>query len=98
MFKNIYAYSLLFSILFGSTACSALHSPQLAAQCADGLDKVTKQYDAADAQGLGSAGSMIKAAALIAAAKIQQQFDKYPNCINKVQRAEVYIRQATAGK
>ena len=87
---------LLISLSFAISGCAATHSPELASQCARGLDSVSAEYEAADNVGLSGSASLIKAAALIAAPKIQQQFDKYPNCINKVQRARVYIRQAVA--
>lgn len=30
-------------------------------------------------------------------AKIQRQFEKYPNCVDKAKRARHYIRQARCG-
>lgn len=76
------------------SACSTTHSPKLVAGCAQALDKATKEYATAESIGFRDATKMSKASSLIAAAKVQQQADKYPNCINKVQRASAYIRQA----
>jgi hypothetical protein len=35
-----------------------------------------------------------KAASLLSAASIQQEFGKYPNCVDKVRRARYYIEQS----
>ena len=40
---------------------------------------------------------MTKAASLLAAAKVQEQFEEYTNCIEKVNRAREHIRQARRG-
>jgi len=76
------------------SACSTTHSPKLVASCAQALDKATQEYATAESLGFRDTSKMSKASSLIAAAKIKQQEDKYPNCINKVQRASAYIRQA----
>lgn len=81
-------------ILIGSgliSACAA-PNPQKAAECSRLLSIATRELEAAKAKGFSSTVSLTKATALISAAKIQQQFDKYPNCINKAIRARKFIR------
>lgn len=73
------------------TGCAA-PNPVLAAECGRLLSIASNELEAAKAKGLTSSVSLTKAAALISAAKIQQQFDKYPNCINKAERARQFIK------
>lgn len=72
-------------------SCAA-PNPQLASKCETMLSAAEKELSEAKAKGLVSGVSLTKATALIGAARIQQQFDKYPNCINKAERAIEYIK------
>lgn len=74
--------------------CAAVHSARLADQCRTGLATANAELEKAKVDGFSSTVAWTKAAALLAAAKIQQQFDKYPNCVNKVKRARYYIRRS----
>ncbi len=88
------------------TACSCLlltflthcagtpHNPQLANQCHQGLHSAFQELDQAKAEGFSGMVSWTKAATLLSTAKLQQQFDKFPNCINKVKRARFYIKES----
>jgi hypothetical protein len=78
-------------------ACSGTASPGQVNACKNGLSQAYSEFERAKADGFGGAVAMTKAGSLLSAAKIQQQFEKYPNCIDKVQRARHYIRQARAG-
>jgi hypothetical protein len=78
-------------------ACSGTASPAQASACKNGLSQAYSEFEQAKADGFGGAVAMTKAGSLLSAAKIQQQFEKYPNCIDKVKRARVYIRQARNG-
>lgn len=62
--------------------------------CANGLKSANRELQIAQTKGFGGSVAYGKAATLLAAAKVQQQFDKYPNCIEKVGRARAYIRQS----
>ncbi|GMR18878.1 MAG: hypothetical protein BMS9Abin33_1328 [Gammaproteobacteria bacterium] len=64
-------------------------SPQ-ARECRNGLSVAYKELDAA--RGKTGAVDFTKAVSLLTAAKIQLEFEKYPNCIDKVKRARAYIR------
>jgi hypothetical protein len=68
--------------------------PQLAAQCRQGLENAFQELEQAKANGFSGSVSWSKAATLLSTAKIQQQFDKYPNCIDKVKRARFYIKES----
>ena len=68
--------------------------PALAEQCASGLKKAYQELDFAKAKGLDGTVDYTKAASLLSAASIQQEFGKYPNCVDKVKRARYYIEQS----
>ena len=76
-------------------ACSGQPSrPDLARQCADGVKQANQELDLAKANGFSGTVEWAKAASLLSAAAIQQQFEKYPNCIEKVKKARYYIRES----
>ncbi len=66
--------------------------PRLANQCHQGLNAGFSELDLAKANGFSGSVSWAKAATLLSTAKIQQQFDKFPNCVNKIKRARYYIQ------
>lgn len=78
-------------------ACSGKASQAQINACKNGLSQAYSEFEQAKADGFGGAVAMTKAGSLLSAAKIQQQFEKYPNCIDKVNRARHYIRQARNG-
>ena len=84
-------------LCLGLGACSSMPRPDLAQACASGLDQAFTELDDAKAKGFSGTVSWVKAASLLSAAKVQQQFEKYPNCIDKVKRAREYIRMARQG-
>jgi hypothetical protein len=68
------------------------NNPRLANQCEQGLNTAFNELDRAKANGFSGAVSWTKAATLLSTAKIQQQFNKFPNCVNKIKRARYYIQ------
>jgi hypothetical protein len=78
-------------------ACSGRAPPGQAAACKNGISQAYAEFEKAKVDGFGDAAAMTKAGSLLSAAKIQEQFEKYPNCIDKVERARYYISQARAG-
>ena len=60
----------------------------LGPRCAAGLDAANSQLSAAKAAGLADSVNWGKAASLISAAKIQQQFSEYQNCVVKTREAQ----------
>jgi hypothetical protein len=76
-------------------ACSGPPSnPELAGQCENGLKSAYQELDFAKAKGFGGTVDWTKAASLLSAASVQQEFGKYPNCVDKVRRARYYIEQS----
>lgn len=81
-----------------SAAISACSGPpknrELAEQCEKGLKTAYQELDFAKAKGFGGTVDWTKAASLLSAASVQQEFAKYPNCVDKVRRARYYIEQS----
>ena len=90
-------YPLLVSLLF-ITACETNPASKSARQCHQGLAIAYKELDAAKAKGFSGAVEYTKAATLLTGAKIQYEFGKYPNCIDKVKRARRFIRKSQLPK
>lgn len=67
---------------------------ELAEQCEKGLETAYEELDFAEAQGFGGTFDWTKAASLLSAASIQKEFNKFPNCVDKVHRARYYIEQS----
>ena len=85
----------VFGLLAALTACAG--SPDdiaLARQCENGLKTAYQELDFAKAKGFGGSVDWSKAAGLLSAASIQNEFGKYPNCVNKVKRARHYIEKS----
>ena len=74
-----------------TAACAGNPTGSQAAQCESGLRIAYQELDFAKAKGFGGTVEFSKAAGLLTAAKVQQEFGKYPNCIDKVERARAYI-------
>jgi len=71
--------------------CSGRVGTDVAQQCSEGLDAAMAELNKAKADGFGEAVEVTKAASLLAAASVQKQFEKYPNCVDKVRRARAYL-------
>jgi hypothetical protein len=78
-------------------ACSGDPGGSQAQACREGLSTAYKELNLADTEGFGGTVEYTKAAGLLTAAKVQYEFAKYPNCINKVGRARTYIRRSKDG-
>ena len=74
-----------------AAGCAGDPNSSLAMQCENGLEVTYKELDFAKANGFDRTVEYSKAASLLGAAKIQSEFGKYPNYIDKVQRARAYI-------
>jgi hypothetical protein len=72
--------------------CAGNPNSYQAQQCSDGLSTAYQELDYANTNGFSGTVEYTKAASLLGAAKIQKEFGKYPNCIDKVQRARAYIK------
>jgi hypothetical protein len=89
-------YMILVLVVFLVTVVGCAGSPtsSLAYQCDSGLTVAQRELDYAKAKGFSGTVEYAKAASLIGAAKIQKEFGKYPNCVDKVRRARAYIRMS----
>lgn len=83
---------LLTSLLL--VACTGKPGGALANRCSRGVAAAYGELKLAKAQGFGGTVDWTKAASLLTAAKVQYQFERYPNCIDKVRRARVYIARS----
>jgi len=61
--------------------------------CAAQIDAGYHELGTAEADGLSSSVTWSKAASLLGAAKIQQQFEEYQNCVLKARKARKYLAQ-----
>ncbi|MEM7169021.1 MAG: hypothetical protein AAF530_02555 [Pseudomonadota bacterium] len=96
MKKTFLVPFIIIGAMFGVGACSGNPSGALAKECSGGLSTAYSELEAAKVNGFGGTVNITKAGSLLAAAKIQYEFEKYPNCIDKVNRARVYIKEAQA--
>ena len=81
-------------LLAPMAGCAGNPNSSLASQCRSGLEVAYRELDFAKAKGFDGTVEYSKAVSLLGAAKIQSEFGKYPNCIDKVQRARAYIVRA----
>jgi hypothetical protein len=92
---RVAAVTMAIGMLAVIAACSGPpKNSALAEQCENGLKTAYQELDFAKAKGFGGSVDWTKAASLLSAASIQQEFGKYPNCVDKVQRARYYIEQS----
>ena len=97
MALNLRPAASLALISFLIAACTGDPGGALAKQCSAGLDSAYGELTAAEAKGFSGTVEWTKAASLLSAAKVQYEFEKYPNCIDKVGRARAYINRAGGG-
>lgn len=75
-------------------ACSERVGQPIAQECGETLRLADKELEDAKVSGFSSSIQWIKAANLIAGAKIQQQIERYESCVDKAKRARLYIEEA----
>ena len=89
--RPIHTYALMILLLAG---CSQDRGDVgLGGQCSAGLDAGYRELNQANADGFGGAVKWSKAASLLGAAKVQEQFAEYQNCVIKVRTARRYLRE-----
>lgn len=59
--------------------------------CAAELEAGYRELNRAEADGLSGTVRWTKAASLLAAAKVQEQFEEYQNCVLKARKAQQYL-------
>lgn len=90
-------YALSFTLLL-IAGCETNPSSNAARQCQQGITAAYKELDFAKSKGLSGTVEYTKAATLLSGAKIQYEFGKYPNCIDKVTRARRFIKNSQVAK
>jgi hypothetical protein len=95
---RISTLAILTLFLAAAAGCAGNPLSSQADQCESGLRAAYKELDFAKANGFSGTVEYSKAAGLLTAAKVQQEFGKYPNCIDKVQRARAYIVKSREAK
>lgn len=75
-------------------ACSGRIATPVGQECAEGLRIANQELDEAKVKGFSGSIQWIKAANLLAGANVQEQFEKYESCADKVRRARIYIQEA----
>ena len=89
-----YTILILFALIVTVSGCAGNPNSSLAKQCDAGLTIAHKELDYAKTKGFSGTIEYTKAASLLGAAKIQSEFGKYPNCLDKVTRARAYIKKS----
>ena len=79
--------------LLTALSCTSNRDSSMALQCKSSLDAAYTEMKDAEAKGFRGAVGMTQAASLLAAAKVQSEFKRYPNCVDKVRRARVYLNR-----
>ena len=88
-----YKLVLIVTLLGLLVGCAGKPAGDSARMCLDGLAIADRELEAANARGFGDSMDYTRAVSLIGAARVQSEFGKYPNCIDKVERARYYISQ-----
>jgi hypothetical protein len=95
--KRSSSSSVLICSLAVAAGCAGNPNSPLARQCENGLSIAYKELDLAKAKGFDGTVEYSKAAGLLTAAKVQFEFGKYPNCVEKVDRARAFIARSRTG-
>lgn len=74
------------------TGCAKNPGSAPAEQCRTLLEAAYADLDKANTNNFSGAADVTAAAGLLSAASIQRQFSKYPNCIDKAERARALLR------
>jgi len=92
--KRIIASSILLTLPLALSGCSGDSADVgLGPACADGLEAGYRELNQAEADGLSSSVKWTRAGSLLGAAKIQEQFGEYQNCVIKVREARALLRE-----
>lgn len=67
-------------------------NPGMQSRCDRDVAAAYEELKKTKAQGFDGSVKYTKAAGLLGAAKIQQEFGKFPNCVDKVKRARYYLK------
>lgn len=80
------------SLTLGLAACAGEPADRgLGPSCRSGLSAASNELKAAKVAGFSGTLEWTKAASLISAAKVQEQFGEYQNCVQKTRDARRFI-------
>lgn len=86
----------LTSITLATLLNGCAHKPEPARtpneECRYQIDEGYKDLDRAKSANPSSAADIFRAAAILSAATVQRQFDKFPECIDKATRARELLK------
>lgn len=94
MCRYFYIVGLGAVLAVAMSGCASNPNSSLAGECESGLTVAYKELNFSKSKGFSGSVEYTKAAGLLTAAKIQSEFGKYPNCIDKVNRARAYIKKS----
>jgi hypothetical protein len=97
--SNVFGFSLILGGLVFAWTGAARAAPtalEVERDCKATLIIADRELEAAKMKSPAGSWYVTKAAGLLGAAKTQQEFGKYPNCVDKVRRARRYLRKAAA--
>lgn len=84
-------YACLVTASLAVAGCTGVSGGEMAERCSRGLATANGELQSARVRGLGGTANWTKAASLLTAAKVQYEFEHYPNCVDKVRRARFYL-------
>jgi hypothetical protein len=84
--------------VFLMAGCQTNPSGDMAQQCQQGLKLANEELNFAKTKGFSGTVEYTKAVTLLTGAEVQYQFGKYPNCIDKVERARIFIKNSQIPK
>jgi len=76
------------------SACGGKITTHAGQQCSNEVHLANQELEDAKVKGLSGTVQWTKAAALLAAANTQMQLERFDSCLDKVQRARTYLREA----
>ncbi len=79
--------------LLGTACTGEPGEASLGPACAGGLAMAERELEVARADGFGESVKWTQAASLIGAARIQEGFGEYQNCVVKVRDARAFLRE-----
>lgn len=93
----MWRYSIAVAAIVGAslvTACTGDRGDVgLGPACRSEVDAGQRELSRAKANGLSDSVAWTKAASLLGAAKVQQQFEEYQNCLLKARQARRYLAE-----
>jgi hypothetical protein len=96
MKNRLHGFVFIAIAAFAATAsgCAGRIATDQGQACSDGLRAANQELDLAKVKGFSGTVAWSKAAGLLTAAEWDKQVEKFPGCIDKVERARAYIRDS----